>query len=624
MSISSIFSSNKEEIRNRIIKKAQELWGIDKVFDFDPLVVLIMEVLSNELFNITNDVHNLENRIFDKISRILASDNLVAPLPAHGVIYFQPAEDNVKLGPDTHLSLKKKFGNVSSANNSAVEIDFSPLHTVDLFNGHIKYLATSRSLFEVEPNSKRVLGRATKSSHSHSIWLGISCASADRMKAYKGLSFYFSWGNYQVGREVYNLLALTKWTLNGNNVRAYKNRFMPMSSVDNETYLFERKNFMHILSQDVESYYESRFLTLDNHLDTTLNNDEDYLPLDLRQQFEASVLEKMDQKLDWIRIDFPASISDAALEELYIALNAFPVVNKRLVQSKNRLKSIRNVVPIKTEDMEQLLTIDGMLDKDGYAYSEVPYSANMHNTDVGYYTIRHGSVERLDERSAKDMVDFLFELIRDEKAAFALYNSDFLNTIMSDLDKSITLVQQKTRVTTAPLKELQNYVIVNSKNESDLMFMNVWLTYAELANGISIGTTLQLKQNTYRSHESIVFLTNTVGGRARLNRAESVQAFKYGITTADRVVSKNDIINFIRYELGIKVLRVELRNGVVMDDSVHKGFYKTIDIYIEPNATHGLREEEWNELSNQTLTKLKSRSIMEYNYRILLDNVIYA
>ncbi len=54
--MSNLFSSSKEEIKNRILKKAQELWGVDKVYDFDPLVVLMIEVLSGEIFNISNDI----------------------------------------------------------------------------------------------------------------------------------------------------------------------------------------------------------------------------------------------------------------------------------------------------------------------------------------------------------------------------------------------------------------------------------------------------------------------------------------------------------------------------------------------------------------------------------------
>ena len=223
--MSKLLYTSKEEIRNRVIKRAQEIWGIDKVYDFDPLVVLIMEVLSSELFHITNDVHNLENRIFDKISRILASDNLVAPLPAHAIAHVQPAEDNAKLKPDAQLYVKKKIVAAgTSPSEKTVEIDFSPLHTAKLFKGRIRFMATPQSLYEIRPNQKKLLSRAITPGAPHSFYLGLSYEGDDRDRAYRGLNFYFDWGNYQVSREIYSLLALSKWSINGKPIKVFRDR----------------------------------------------------------------------------------------------------------------------------------------------------------------------------------------------------------------------------------------------------------------------------------------------------------------------------------------------------------------------------------------------------------------
>jgi len=51
-----VFYSSKDEIRNRIFKNAEDFWNIKDSNDFDPLVKLIIEALSNELFNVANDV----------------------------------------------------------------------------------------------------------------------------------------------------------------------------------------------------------------------------------------------------------------------------------------------------------------------------------------------------------------------------------------------------------------------------------------------------------------------------------------------------------------------------------------------------------------------------------------
>lgn len=485
-------------------------------------------------------------------------------------------------------------------------------------------MATPQSLYEIRPNQKKLLSRAITPGAPHSFYLGLSYEGDDRDRAYRGLNFYFDWGNYQVSREIYSLLALSKWSINGKPIKVFRDRFMEEERTSHEASLFERKQFLHILQQDIAAYYQNRFLTVDDAEDEPIPLSVSNVPAEMMAQHDVRVWEKVDNGLDWIRIDVPASIDFRLLEELHVSINALPVVNKRAVLSRNRLNIMRNIVPIKTEDMEQLLTVEQLIDKDGMEYSEIPYTTSLPTTAAGYYTIRHGSVERLDVRSAKDMVDYLFELIRDEKAAFSHYNADFLNSVLKDLDKNLALIQQKSKFNNAHVKELQNYVVINPKNENDLMLMTVWLTYAELANGIAVGSVLQVRSGNYLTNEPIVLLSNSTGGRSRLGRIDSVQAFKYGITTSEKIVTKNDILNFVQYHLGTKVKRVSLKQGVQMDSSLHRGFYKTLDIHIEPDKSHGLKKEEWDELLEQTLSKLSVRSTIHINYRIKLDNVQYV
>lgn len=612
-----IFYSSKEEIRNRIIKKAQELWGIQKVFDFDPLVLLLMEVLSSEIFQVSNDVHDFENRIFDKIGRLLAPDYLVAPLPAHAILFYQPNENEVCVSPYLQMNMKKKIAAGGSKGEKMMEMNFSSLEEVDLFHGKIRYMATARQLYEVQPNSKKVLGKSVHLTTEHAIYLGIKCLEEHKMKSFEGLNFYFDWGNYQVNREMYKVLNLGKWYLNGVPVKHHQNRFLKKSWRSEEE-LFGRKNYLFNLSQDIEGYYQQHFLTLDDDLDETCFGEEQSIPEGITANFDAQIVSKLDQDLDWIRIDMPTSLPNQLLEELHVQINAFPVVNKRLVEGKHRVKALKNIVAIETAELEQLLTVEDVVDQEGERYSEVPYNRSGVHADAGFYTVRQGGVERLDGRTAKDLLDYLFELIRDEKAAFASYNADFLNTILRELDKNLALIQQKGKALHLSQNEFKQYIVMNAKNDGDLVFTKMWLTHAELANGISVGSQLQLQLGAAKNYEQLVLLTNSKGGRSRLNRRDSLQAFKYNVTTGDRIVSKNDIINFIKLELGNVVKRIEIKPGVVMDSDPRRGFQKTTDIYVEPDLAFDLEGSEWKELLAQVLGKLQVRSSMEVHYRLLV------
>ncbi len=617
--MSSVFYSSKEEIRNRIVKRAQELWGIDKEYDFDPIVVLIMEAISAEVFNISNEVKNLDNRIFDKFSRILAPDNLVAPRPAHGVIYVEPIDAKQSLSKEAGLIYKKKMPNsISIGSDQNIQLSFSALENTKLFKGKVKCMVTPSFVYDVNGNQRKIVGKNNNKNLPNSLFLGIQCEDVDKQGAFENLNFFFNWGNYQVPKEKYHLLSLCKWAINGYPIKAYRERFMNEGRKE-ESSLFERKQFMYQLTKDIEAIYTDRFLTIEAEIQSEIFQKKQEFPSELENKCTPPIVDTFSSELDWVRIDFPAAITPEDLDELMVQINAVPVVNKRLFQAKNRLKVLQNIIPIRTDDMEQMLTVHKILDKDGMVYSEVPYENDLKNDEVGYYSVRSGGTERLDTRSAKDYIDYLFELLRDEKAAFSTYNADFLNNALNDLDKSIMLIHQKSKQKAAAIKEQYNYIVLKPKNENDLVFVDVWLTYGDLANGIPANESLHADKQQLISNFPVVFLMGTKGGRQRLTRSESVEAFKYGLITADKIVTKNDIISFMKYELGDRIQRVEIKKGVQRSTSITQALQPTIDIVLETNSNDKLTIEEWEDVKEQLLSKLNVRSTMEQNYRILLQ-----
>ena len=138
-----LFYSSKDEIRNRVLKNARDLWAIKNTADLDPLVKLLVEALSTELFNISNEVNNLENRMVDKISKILASDTLISAIPAHAILHAKPVESTEILDEKTQFIYGKRL-NDKDENNREITVDvfFSPLKPVRIFNAAVAYIAT--------------------------------------------------------------------------------------------------------------------------------------------------------------------------------------------------------------------------------------------------------------------------------------------------------------------------------------------------------------------------------------------------------------------------------------------------------------------------------------------------
>jgi hypothetical protein len=189
--------------------------------------------------------------------------------------------------------------------------------------------------------------------------------------------------------------------------------------------------------------------------------------------------------------------------------------------------------------------VENLKDNKGKSYNEIPYT-NENEKGDGSFSIRYGGTERFDTRNAKELVDYLFELLRDEKAAFSAYGPDFLSTILKNLEQNIALIEQKSRSALKDIKELPSYIVLKPIDDADILFLDIWVTQAEEANHINAGSRLVVYDNNRVNAESIFLLSQTKGGRSRLNATNRVQAYKYGLTTADRIITKADVINFCR------------------------------------------------------------------------------
>ena len=611
-----IFYSSKDEIRNRILKNARDYWGIKNTNDFDPLVKLIIEALSTELFNVSNEVKNLENRILDRISRILASDTLTSALPAHAILHARPFEGEETVETTTQFFYRKRLKDKNEANGeNTADIFFSPLKPVRVFNAEIAYIATGSNIFQVDgQHNKSVLLHSLPGSslENNTVYLGIE--SPQPLKSINGLSFYFDWRNYVVEDSVYDLLTLSKWYLNNKPIHTTLNKFN-LEPEKNFQSPFEKQDILNLLTDDINAFYSNRFLTIEE--DNLLLPQTQLYPPEFDQVFQPGSLTNFKKEILWFKVVLPAAVNEVMLDEIHISINAFPVVNKRIHDFKHRLKMMTNIIPVKLPDHHQFLAVHSLTDKLGNAYTEIPHSQD-DDANAGSFSIRYGGTERFDNRNAKEVVDYLFELLRDEKAAFSSYGSDFLNSSLKELEQNISVIEQKTKAQLITIKELINYIIVKPLNNADIMFLEYWTTNAEMGNQIRPGSHLQSFESNKMIPESIFMLSNSQGGRSRLNAGDRVQAYKYGLTTGNRLVTQADIVNFCFYELGSKIKAVNIRKGLMAAQNPKEGFIKTTDILITPAQHNELNSEEWKSMLSLTKSKLENRSTMNIHYRLIL------
>src|SRR5664279_5849344 len=111
-------TNTKEMIRGRMLKHAMNYWGIKNTEDLDPIVKLILEALSAELYNLGNEIKDTQVRILEKIANLLAPEFLTSANPAHALMQVSPAEPTELLDATTNFYTQRK---ISSKQNEILD-----------------------------------------------------------------------------------------------------------------------------------------------------------------------------------------------------------------------------------------------------------------------------------------------------------------------------------------------------------------------------------------------------------------------------------------------------------------------------------------------------------------------
>jgi len=615
--MSTIIFNTKEDIRTRMLRNAMDYWGTTNINDMDPMVRLLVEALSTELYNVSNDVKNLENRVLSKISRILASDYLTSALPAHAVLKGHPVETRDTININNHLFYKRQSSNDASRADEPA-IFFTPVGEVALFNAGIKYTCSGANLYEYDETMRRstLLTSLSKlNTDSNTLWLGVNCAPA--LNSLQNLALFFEWSDYAANDDFYKLLSVVKCYVNDEEIETMPGLNYKEDLDAGNRPVFYEQDVINLITRDIKEYYNNRFISF---TDIKLNDISTYrqtFPDAFTDIFNASELSRL-QSCVWIKLTFPAAISPHIIEDLQVSVNCFPVLNRRRHEHKYRLREVNNIIPIKVADKNHFLSVKEVQDDRNVFYSEIPYTQATQNFE-GSYSIRNGGAERFDSRNARQMIEYLLELLRDEKAAFSSYGTDFLNSVLKTLEQNLALIEKKTHMSEEG-HEPFNYLIVKPGNKATMLYLQYWTTLADAANNIRRGARLQQFETLKIKPDSLRLMTSTLGGRDSLGATERVQAYKYGLTTKDRIVTQADLISFCYYELGNKITDVKISKGLVVSSNPKEGFKKTVDVHLKPANEVNLSADEWDTLLTLLESKLAGRSVINSHYRLFVNN----
>lgn len=253
----------------------------------------------------------------------------------------------------------------------------------------------------------------------------------------------------------------------------------------------------------------------------------------------------MQDRLVWLKIQFPAHFTAEVMDELQAGINIVPVENKLLREQVSTLEDTFRVIPLRTENHESLLSVHSVKDSDGKSYHELLYPEGNSKAGYGTYSIRKGGCERFDSRSAKELLCYLLDLLDDETHAFGSVSSIKLQALATQMEQLVAQMKQ-TADNMNEFRETPYYLMIDQLTGKGQVTVKYWTTNCEIGNQIQAGVDLSPNTNTYLEPRTLALVSTTYGGKQAPKNRERIDIYKYGFISHGRVLTQNDIISFCK------------------------------------------------------------------------------
>jgi len=614
-------SLSKEYIKSRMIKNAASYWGYadSDIDSFDPVVKLLIESCATEIYKLTQEINSSQVRTLERLSSLLTPEVYTGSRPAHSIVYAKSVEPVCELHEGIQFFHQKKISSkLNGPLDTIIDLFFVPLTNQKIVDGAIKLSASGSNLFSYNENNNREFFLKTRSGNKlneSTLWIALSLN--EKITSLNDLTFYFDWRNQPDKSSLYKLLSATRWELNGNEMvmRFGLDNFSKNQNaeVEDADQVAAQK-----VQKEIFSIYKNRYVSFNGFKNDFKFNPYESLkfyPEEFEDSFSPEDLKQLTEKQVWIKVKFPAVFNESLLEDTFVSINCFPVVNKKLNQLRYRLPLNINIVPL-IDSTGDFFCIKSLTGANNLEYHSSPLQKES-EASPGTYTLRNRGVERFDDRNGKEFLEYLLELLRDESAAFAALGHDFLISSIRALNQDISLLEQKMIQNSSQILNDPMFIMMNPREDGEILYIEYWSTNGETANNIRTGTKLELYTGSDVQKESIVLMINTQGGTNQLSNEETLNAYRYSLLTRDRIITAEDIKSFFRFELSNRMKNVEVERGVKMSNNPNEGLIKCINIIITPSA-NSLSNEEWEQTLLDLQEKLESKSNPFTNFILTL------
>ena len=589
---------SKDAIRNTILAYTNQIWGVKKVERLDPLIQMMVEALTNELYLIQNKLNDIDASLLEKIAQRLTPEKYTSIRPAHTILRIKPNYHTLLLeqsNPFTLEWLPDKF-----VDRNVDTVLFHPVTDTYLHNIKIENLFYYNRLYFIDNNGHKKIATDTRRMDSNSVWLGISVGP--EIKNLKGVSFFIDFPKLSEIDELYEILSYIKCFINGKEV-PLKQGF-PLFSKEQPTGS----------DRDILLYYNDHYLTIEEILDIKSLKAEK-IPSELKDIIDTEAVEEMDPKY-WIKLQFLPYFTADILKDITIDVNTFPVSNKKLLKTTVIQSSLSKITTLPTGSGEKLLFVDAMVDNRGRDFVSDMIADN---SGAGTYHIEITNSVFIEELTLADYVEQLLDLIDDERTVFSGINRDMVTLTLSSLTEMRDKVARKVDSDYRDKKSVAR-LSVNPYENTISVNVDYWATYGKDLNNIPAGKAFAPDKTTKLNGLMAVSLCEVHGAREFSDIQDIMSINKYIFTSKDRIVTEHDIKCFCESELGQAVEKVEVGLGEKISPKPREGIIRVIDISLTPSA--GTLNSLYQKGFLKSLkVRLQERSSADYIYNIKISKL---
>lgn len=601
----------KEQIRNRMMSFATAFWDVQKAENFDPVVKLLLEALANEMYLLGEDFNHIESRLLDKTARILTPGIMLAPTPAHGIAHATPFENDYVFRKDTGIYYDVGH---SVSDDQLGAVYFYPSCNTPLYKGDVRLLLYDDLIYKVDAAlNKTMIARLDQHTSPETVWVGLDLD--DNISNLRNMSFYMELPNVVDSYKYLYLLSCSEWYIGDRKISMRRGIYNIEGENDNEVMsFFENYELTHAVDRNILNLYKNNYLTVNEDISFSASS---FLPSGFSEEIPEALAMMLDKKLFWIKIVFPGVFAGKMLEDIRIGINMIPVENKLLRQSTFILDDTFGVIPLKTAVSEYLLDIHSVRNGKGEPYHELLYGKSGQGKADNTYSVRRGGCERFDSRSAKDQLEYLYDMLNDEIHAFSTRQNIKLRSHIQQIVQTLSKLKEVLH-DMHETGEVPCYLFIDKMKENERITVDYWVTNADMANNLPAGVPLSAPKSAFLEASTLFLVTSTYGGRKEPKEQERINLYKYELTSRNRILTNNDISCFCKKELGELLTSVSIKNGVCIHQSSNGGLVRTKDVYLHlASPLQDIHIEE--RLKRDLQIKLEESSPDTFNFRIFIE-----